>query len=355
MCGSRRRAAFTLIELLVVIAIIAILIGLLLPAVQKVREAAARAKCENNLKQMALGLHNCNDAQGRLPPMWGTFANAYDAPFFFHLLPYIDKGTLFQSAHWYDPGAGPPQTTPNTAQDMTPFLGGGVWPVWESVVGASAAGVYGQFVRMQRVGIYQCPSDPTIGFMKTRPPGSAGDWGDGDASYGACYRVFGGDQGHEQDFDSKATIGASFGDGTANTIILAEKLSQCYGGVINSSGTGGTWWMRGIYEGSGAVGTGADDSEPADRLSAVFGGGIGRDGTVWPSGPVSKFQVKPLLPTETNGTCDRGYASTYHNAIQVAMGDGSVRSISDSITGLTWASLLTPHSGDRQGPEWSSQ
>src|SRR5258708_3477514 len=103
--SSRRWRGFTLIELLVVIAIIAILIALLVPAVQKVREAAARTQCQNNVKQMALGTINCSDTyRGLMPPGLGTYPsravtrNNGQGGLLFHILPFVEQNALYQSS-----------------------------------------------------------------------------------------------------------------------------------------------------------------------------------------------------------------------------------------------------------------
>src|SRR3954464_6088034 len=99
--STTARHGLTLIELLVVIAILPVLPGLLLPAVQKVREAAGRLQCANNLKQLGLAAHNYHDQHQHLPPGIGYYPTAQNGAFgnyFFHLLPNLEQDNLYRSA-----------------------------------------------------------------------------------------------------------------------------------------------------------------------------------------------------------------------------------------------------------------
>jgi prepilin-type N-terminal cleavage/methylation domain-containing protein len=158
MCNSAKRLGFTLVELLVVIAIIAILIGLLLPAVQQVREAAARAQCRNNLKQLGLAAHHYNDVYNSLPPGWlgtspvldayasqpygpGTTDYGWPGQFvgvLLYLLPYVEQGNLYNQTK-----AGMPADYFNLNANYGP------WWTWN---GTWAAAQY-------RIKTFECPAD----------------------------------------------------------------------------------------------------------------------------------------------------------------------------------------------------
>jgi prepilin-type N-terminal cleavage/methylation domain-containing protein len=187
MCSSRRadRSGFTLIELLVVIAIIAILIGLLLPAVQRVREAAARTQTLSNLKNVALATHNYQGTNGRLPPMW-IDAPAPAGSLHFLLLPYVEMDNLYKQANGYGPNA------------------------WTTVVN-----------------IYTTPMD------NSAPTSTVSGWGV--ANLAANYQVFG---GGPTIWNGGLTI-QRIGDGSSNTVFFATKYGQC--------GYGGSLWAYGPW------------------------------------------------------------------------------------------------------------
>ncbi|AWM40555.1 putative major pilin subunit [Gemmata obscuriglobus] len=190
----RRRRGFTLIELLVVIAIIAILIGLLLPAVQKVREAAARMKCQNNFKQIGLACHTYHDTYSTLPPATAASGNKWGWGSF--ILPYVEQGALYSTL-------GSP--TPATTTDMpTPSA---------------------QPLMQTKLSVYLCPSDPNDNNPNTFYP--IGGAGYGKSNYVAMAGVMDG-AGSGRD---KTKI-QGIQDGSSNTFMIGERDSKLLMGSI---------------------------------------------------------------------------------------------------------------------------
>ncbi len=296
----RVRAAFTLIELLVVIAIIAVLVGLLLPAVQKVREAANRSQCSNNLKQLGLGVQNAaNTYNNELPPAYGHYpsqsAGGMSANAMVWLLPFIEQQNLFNLIQ----AAGSPAK-------------------WN---GGSA----------QTIKIYQCPSDATLAASQTAGGGSLGSF----ASYGINSQVFGAILTQPGSttivkFNEKGgtLISRDITDGLSNTIFFTEKLAYCASGM--ALGKSGTHWAA---DGTQAWSPRIGDDQVAGKSRSPF--------------LTPQFNIQNAL------NCVYYWPSSSHTgALIVGLGDGSVRLIPTGISIPTFNVAMVPNDGLVLGSDW---
>jgi prepilin-type N-terminal cleavage/methylation domain-containing protein len=310
---------FTLIELLVVIAIIAILIGLLLPAVQKVREAAQRTQSANNLKQMSLGLHNMNDNYGVLPLPVGSYPHANTPDVYFPT----------------PAGQTPPPQVGTVQYYLLPFI--------------EQANVYKTQASLHpdswwcgyTIKTYNCPADPSApadGYPDTLRPRYGSSYAPNEAVFAYGMRV---DRSWRSGRSPSpvARIPATFPDGTANTIVFAEKYMVC-GPRANAKAA--------FYYGETCLDCGSPNNYPfsCNRL--------GSDTTFVGSPPMfyNSLTVPPQnkpLPTNCNPCMLQGM---YNAGILVGLGDGSVRLVATAISQQTWASAVNPADGQVLGPDW---
>jgi prepilin-type N-terminal cleavage/methylation domain-containing protein len=306
----RRWRGFTLIELLVVIAIIAILIGLLLPAIQKVRAAAARSQSSNNIKQMNLALANMNDTYGVMPCMDGYYprgtksdksgatkgrAGFMTGTVYYWMLPFVEQTNAYNNLLW-----GPPVAYNDS---------------WHCKF---------------EVKTFLSPADPSLP--------ATGMVDSGSPRYGVSYApneyvftpIYNGKWPSRDKTGPTARIPSSIPDGTANTIDFAEKRSICpvTGGAEFTWGETGGGCTRIGYPGSNGKGGGLGSIAAFNTLNVP--------------------QFNPL-PNACNACM---LNSSTDGAILIGLFDGSVRLVAQGISQLTWENATLPNDGLTLGSDW---
>ncbi len=327
------RRGFTLIELLVVIAIIAILIGLLLPAVQKVREAAARSKCTNNLKQLGLALHAYNDVMNSLP-LGMPDDDGKSWSWRVRILPYIEQQAAFDALKadtarfWIPPG----DNLPNGVSIDT--------IAQSEITGNIDAGGGVPRSRMQ---VYICPSDilPELdnsGFAKANYCGNAGTTLNWTASWSGCAAVKGSTQNgmllysNDNNFNWAVRL-TSATDGLSNTIMVGEVSLSANVSPTNIGDGAFPVWVGGNDNGSC---NGFRSAGSALRLTETVS-------TAWLPSPGAKLNLR------TGDVSNAAFGSQHTGGANFLLGDGSVRFVRDSISPDAYNAAGTRNGGEVLG------
>jgi prepilin-type N-terminal cleavage/methylation domain-containing protein/prepilin-type processing-associated H-X9-DG protein len=310
----RRRSAFTLIELLVVIAIIAILIGLLLPAVQKVREAAARMQCQNNLKQLGLALHNYHGAYGSLPP--GSNPSGFTVVSL--LLPFVEQDNLYKQINFASPANSPANAVP-TGTTIKTLL---------------------------------CPSDHT----NQLPAGQGGN--NYFANYGTEPHFFQNSSVANGVFALREPKGAvkltDITDGTSNTAALSELRKGDWNNAryspmdwLNASSAGAPTTIDQAYSLCQSI----DPMNLSYQWLSAGGEWLNDNAT-----GTAYIHCGPPNSTNCGFPANLRFCvnpnSDHTNGVNVALCDGSVRFVTSSISLTTWRALGTRSTGDLLGSDW---
>jgi prepilin-type N-terminal cleavage/methylation domain-containing protein len=308
-----RRRGFTLIELLVVIAIIAILIGLLLPAVQKVRSAAARTQSQNNVKQIVLAVHAYHDVNNSVPPMaarvkgaTGNFASAH-----YFVLPYIEQTPLYEMGQ----------------------ANNGVWEKSPDNAGS------------KKIKTFISPRDPSSP-LEVWKETNGGTWAV--SNYGMNHAIFGIPCGSNT--VSKLTL-VGITDGTSNTVGFAEQYGKCGAGEPDATSGASPnnfyhklwayrapWrWERGPYFDTRLMSSGMKGTSQADFSACT---------------PIETSTAAVPQNQPTVNACNPYFVQAVDGVCVVGLMDGSTRSVTPSVSGVAWVRALWPRDGLTVDGSW---